>query len=165
MDREADNRSGPSQASVEIGVAIASALFGVIVIAGSVRIGTGWGVDGPASGFFPFYIGVAISVGSAINLVHSLRIDRRQMFAEWGQLRQVVSVVIPTAIYVAVVPWIGLYVASLLLIAGFMVLLGGYRLHTAAASAATLIALTYVTFEWWFLVPLPKGLLEDLLGL
>jgi putative tricarboxylic transport membrane protein len=150
---------------MEIGVAIATALFGLIVIAGSVRIGTSWGSDGPRSGFFPFYVGVLIVSGSAINLVHSLRIDRRQVFARWSQLRQVVSLVIPTAIYVAVVPWIGLYVASLLLIAGFMVLLGGYRLHIAVAIAATLITLTYVTFEWWFLLPLPKGPIEDMLGL
>jgi putative tricarboxylic transport membrane protein len=165
MDREADSRSGPSQASVEVGVAIATALFGLIVIVGSVRIGTGWGTDGPRSGFFPFYVGLAIVAGSAINLVRSLRIERRQVFAEWSQLRQVVSIVIPTAIFVAVVPWIGLYVASLLLIAAFMVLLGGYRLGTAATIAATLIALTYMTFEWWFLLPLPKGPLEDLVGL
>ena len=50
----------------------------------------------------------------------------QKLFADWAQLRQVLSVVIPTAVYVALVPWLGLYVASLLLIAVFMKWLGRY---------------------------------------
>ena len=158
-------QSGPSQVATEIGVALATALFGLIVIIGSLRVGVGWGADGPRSGSFPFYTGLAIVIASAVNLVQSFGIDRRRLFADWSQLRQVVAVVIPTAVYVAVVPWIGLYVASILLIAGFMVWLGGYHLLLAATVAIATVALTYLTFEWWFLVPLPKGPLEDLLGL
>ena len=157
--------AGPSQAGVEIGVAVATAAFGLIVIAGSLRVGIGWGTDGPRSGFFPFYVGLAIVGASIVNLVTSFGIERRQVFAEWSQLRQVVAVVIPTAIYVFAVPWIGLYVASALLIAGFMVWLGGYRPERAVLLAVAIMALTYLTFERWFLVPLPKGPLEDLLGL
>ena len=158
-------QSGPSQAAIEIGVALATVLFGLIVIIGSLRVGIGWGANGPRSGFVPFYVGLAIVIASAVNLVQSFGIDRRRLFADWSQLRQVVAMVIPTAVYVAVVPWIGLYVASILLIAGFMVWLGGYRPLRAAAVAIVTVALTYLTFEWWFLVPLPKGPLEDLLGL
>jgi hypothetical protein len=165
MSAEPSNRAGPSQVSVEIGVAIATALLGAIVIIGSLRVGIGWGSDGPKSGFFPFYVGLAIVGASAINLVQSLGIDRRRMFAEWSQLRQVIKVVVPTAIYVVAIPWIGLYVASALLIGGFMIWLGGYRPQSAVPLAVGLMILTYLTFEQWFLVPLPKGPLEDLLGL
>ena len=141
---------------------LATALFGLIVIIGSLQVGVGWGADGPRSGFFPFYLGLAIVIASAVNLVQSFGIDRRRLFADWSQLRQVVAVVIPTAVYVAVVPWIGLYVASILLIAGFMVWLGGYHLLLCRHGRHRTVALTYLTFEWWFLVPLPKGPLEDL---
>ena len=41
----------------------------------------------------------------------------REVFASWGQLRQVLSVVIPTTVYVFAVPILGMYVSSGLLIA------------------------------------------------
>jgi hypothetical protein len=165
MSHVAHNRAWLAQRPVEIGVAAAIAVFGLIVIAGSVRAGIGWGTDGPRSGFFPFYVGATIIAASVVNLFHGFGSDPRRMFAEWGQLLQVVSVVIPTAVYVLAVPWIGLYVASIVLIAGFMVWLGKYRFASAAAIAVTIMVLVYLTFERWFLVPLPKGPLEELLGL
>ena len=98
----------------------------LIVIAGSVQAGIGWGSEGPKAGFFPFYIGLTILGSSIINFATVLaeRPDR-QLFAEWGQLRKVLSMLVPTTIYVALVPWLGIYVASALLIAVFMRWLGG----------------------------------------
>jgi hypothetical protein len=75
------------------------------------------------------------------------------------------SVVVPTAIYVGSMPFIGLYVASMVFIAWFMRWLGGYRWLTTIAIAVGMPVLTYLVFERWFLVPLPKGPLEEWLGL
>ena len=61
--------------------------------------------------------------------------DAGQVFADWGQLRQVVSVLVPTIIYVGLVPYIGIYVASALLIAFFMRWFGKYTWQIAAAVA------------------------------
>ena len=80
-------------------------------ITGSVKAGINWGAEGPRAGFFPFYIGIFIVASSAINLWNGLREDNDGLFAEWGQLRHVMSVVIPTAIYVGAMPFTGLYVA------------------------------------------------------
>jgi len=33
---------------------------GVLVIWDSLRLGVGWGTDGPKSGFFPFWLGLAL---------------------------------------------------------------------------------------------------------
>ena len=49
-----------------------------------------------------------------------------RLFAEWGQLRQVMSVVVPTAIYVGAMPFTGLYLASIIFIGWFMRWLGKY---------------------------------------
>jgi hypothetical protein len=87
-----------------------------------------------------------------------------QLFAEWGQLGKVMSMLVPTAIYVALVPWIGIYVASMLLIAVFMRWLGRYGWGRIAAIAVGVPVVTFIIFEKWFLVPLPKGLIEELLG-
>ena len=157
--------AGPSQRTMEIAVAVAMLLFAGIVIYGALQAGINWGAEGPRAGFFPFYVGVLIMIASLVNLAHSLREPRKRLFAEWGQLRQVVSVVLPLAIYVALVPWLGLYVSSLLLIAVFMRWLGGYGWGPVAALAIGVPAAAYVMFEKWFLVPLPKGPIEDLLGL
>jgi hypothetical protein len=159
-----DARSGPSQRGVESGVAIAIAVFALIVIYGSIQAGIGWGDEGPKAGFFPFYVGIAILISSIVNLVQARGVPRSDLFAEWGQLRQVLSVVIPTAIYVGVIPWIGIYVSSTLLVAFFMRRLGGYgwALITAIALGVPLVA--FLVFERWFLVPLPKGPIEALLG-
>src|SRR3990170_7666109 len=97
---------GPSHKVVETGVTLLVGLFGVIVILGSIRAGINWGAEGPRAGFFPFYIGLLILLSTAINLLNLFREERDGLFAEWHQLRQVLSVVIPTAIYVAAIPFI-----------------------------------------------------------
>lgn len=113
MSTQESHNEGPSYRSVEVGVALAVMAFGAIVIAGSISAGIRWGAEGPKAGFFPFYIGIAIIISGAINLWNGIKPDSQGgLFAEWGQLRQVLSVVIPTAIYVASMPFIGLYVAS-----------------------------------------------------
>ncbi|MDA9468916.1 tripartite tricarboxylate transporter TctB family protein [Bradyrhizobium sp. CCBAU 53415] len=156
---------GPTHKTLEIGMALLIGAFGLVVIFGSLKAGINWGAEGPRAGFFPFYVGAAIVVASAINLWHAQRDDDGRLFAEWRQLRQVMSVVVPTAIYVGSMPFIGLYVASMVFIPWFMRWLGGYRWLTTIAVAVGMPVLTYLVFERWFLVPLPKGPFEEWLGL
>jgi putative tricarboxylic transport membrane protein len=157
---------GPSHRWVEAGVAVAIILFGVIVIIGALQVGIGWGPEGPKSGFFPFYLGVLIIAASIANLVRAvIELDRQALFAEWSQIGQVMSVIIPTAVYVVAVPWLGIYVSSFVLIAFFMKWFGRYGWGLTLAVAVGMPAITYMLFEKWFMIPLPKGPIEDLLGL
>jgi len=150
---------------VEIGVAAFMALLALIGIFGSLKVGIGWGDEGPRAGFFPFYVSLVILGSCIINTITVLATTARtRVFAEWGQLRQVVSVLAPTIVYVALVPYIGIYVASALLIGFFMVWFGRYNLILSAAVAVVVPILTFLMFEIWFLVPLPKGALESMLG-
>ncbi len=166
MSTQETSPSGPSHRSVEAGLTVLIMIFGAIVIVGSISAGINWGAEGPRAGFFPFYIGIAIVLSSVVNMWNMFRDDDGTgLFAEWIQLRQVMSVVIPTAIYVAAIPFIGLYVASIVLIGWFMRRLGKYGWLMVALVAIGMPALTYIVFEKWFLVPLPKGPLEELLGL
>jgi len=156
---------GPLHATIEMWTALAMAAFGLIVIAGSLQVGIGWGAEGPRSGFFPFYLGIIIVLSSAINLIHARHEHDGRIFATWSQLRQVLSVVIPTTIYVLAIPYTGMYVASFVLIAGFMIWLGRYGALFSIGIAAVVVIAIYFTFERWFLVPLPKGPIEYWLGL
>ena len=157
--------AGPRQHLVEVGVAAAMILLGVIAVIGSLRVGTGWGAEGPKSGFFPFWIGLIVIGTSLYNLVRAYTHGSRKVFATWHQIAQVLKVVLPLTIYVGAVPWLGIYVASALLIAGFMRWIGRYGWLLTAAISIGLPIIVYITFEIWFLVPLPKGPLEDMLGL
>ncbi len=157
--------TGPSHRSVEVGVAAFMALLALIGVYGSIKVGIGWGDEGPRAGFFPFYVSLVVLVSCAINMFAALAVpDDGRVFAEWGQLRQVLWVLVPTIVYVGLIPFIGIYVASAVLIAFFMRLFGRYGWIVTVAVSVAVPIMTFLMFETWFLVPLPKGPLESMLG-
>src|SRR5262249_48960211 len=97
--------TGPSHRGVAIGVAAFMALLALVGIYGSLKVGIGWGSEGPKAGFFPFYVSLAAIIASAVNLAKIFATaDDGELFASWGQLRLVLAVVIPTAISRSVFP-------------------------------------------------------------
>ena len=155
--------------SVRTAEILIAALFLVIagvVIYDSSRIGFGWALDGPQTGYFPFYIGVLIAIASVANLVHAFFSTElgRKAFVKREQFRAVVAVLVPMAIYIAVIYFVGIYVASLLFIAIFMRWLGRFGWTKIALVSLLVPAGLFLMFEIWFLVPLPKGPLEALFG-
>ena len=161
----ASAEAGPKYRAVEIGVALASIGFAVLVIIGSLQAGINWGAEGPRAGFFPFYIALFILLASIVNLFSAFTdLPREKLFAQWGQLLRVLSVIIPTAVYVGIIPTLGIYVSSALLIALFMKWLGKYRWSIVALVALGVPVAVFLVFEKWFLVPLPKGPVEAMLG-
>src|SRR5262245_9344332 len=157
--------AGLPHRAAEVFVALATTVFAVIIIAGSLAAGIDWGAEGPKAGFFPFYIGLIILGCSSVNVVQALSMPSRgPLFAEWGQLGKVISIALPTAIYVASIHYLGIYVSSALLIAVFMVWLGGYGWTYVVPIATGIPLVTFLIFEKWFVVALPKGPLETALG-
>ena len=157
--------SGLSIRALDIAVALAIMVFAGIVMFDSQRTGASWGPDGPGSGYFPFYVGMLMFGASAIVLIQALRSQApRRLAIGWARSRPVLALLIPTAVYVAVIGWIGIYVSSAIYLAYFMRVLGRYSLVPVAALALAVPIATFVLFEIWFLVPLPKGPLEDWLG-
>jgi len=143
-------------------------VFGAVVVFDSRRLGAQWGSDGPQAGYFPFYIGIIIIIASTVNLVSALMKPGRESFVSWGQLKMVVIVMVPYAVYVALIAnplySFGFYEASVIFIAGFMRYLGKYRWpKIALVSIGTMVAF-FLMFEVWFKVPLPKGPIEALFG-
>lgn len=139
----------------------------ILVIVDSVRVGTGWADDGPRSGYFPFYIGLMLAGASGWIMLSQLSRWKRDraVFAEHEQLRLVMAVFVPMVVYVALIFGIGIYVASALLIGYFMRRYGKYRWVITLPVAIGVPLFFFVVFERWFLVLLPKGPLERLLGL
>jgi hypothetical protein len=142
-------------------------LLGAIVIYDSVRLGAKWGSDGPQPGYFPFYLGVIICICSAATFAVGLRMPKEEnvSFVGVGALKLVLSVLIPSAVYVGVVGWLGIYVTSAIFVAFFMRWLGKYPWWKVALVSIGNSVVFFLIFEVWFLVPLPKGPLEALLHL
>ena len=166
-----DGREGQAafrQKSAELAVAALFFIFGAIVVYDSLRLGAGWQeVHGPRPGYFPFYIGLLICISAVVNFVRAALVpaEKSKAFVQVGQLKLVLTVLIPTAIYAAAVTWIGIYASSALFIGFFMRWLGKYVWWKVIATSLTTVVVFYMVFEIWFKVPLPKGPLERLLGL
>jgi len=167
MSQQAGERGAFSYKSAELAVAGFFILLGAIVIFDSVRLGAKWGSDGPQAGYFPFYLGVIICFSAGITFVRGLLIPKGKnpAFVEVGQLKLVLSVLIPSAVYVGLVGWLGIYLPSALFVAGFMRWLGKYPWWLVALVSIGNSVVFFFVFEVWFLVPLPKGPLEALLGI
>jgi len=160
-------RGGPATRWVELVVALLICAGGVLVMTDSVRIGAKWGSDGPEAGYFPFLTGTCLIAsgawiaGSALLRWRKLADD---VFVERARLVPVLSMLLPTIAYVVAIKFVGIYVASALFIGAFMVWKGRYRwLATGAVSIGVPVAM-FLLFEVWFLVALPKGPLERMLG-
>jgi hypothetical protein len=150
----------------ELIVAAVLMLLAVLVIVDSLRVGTGWAEDGPRSGYFPFYIGVLLLLSSGSVLVGQLLKWRGEdpEFAERSQIALVISVLVPMVVYVGFIALLGIYAASLVLIAYFMRRHGRYGWPLTGAVSVGVPLFFFLVFERWFLVPLPKGPIENLLG-
>lgn len=156
---------GISVRTAEVFVALVLLALGLLVLYDSYRLGFRWGSEGPEAGYFPFYIGLVIAISGVVILAQALfgRARKRQaIFVEWQALRQVLSVLLPAALFVVGIQVIGLYVAAAIYIAGFMIWLGKYSWLKGVLLGLAVSAVAFVTFEVWFQVPLYKGAFDPL---
>jgi putative tricarboxylic transport membrane protein len=130
------------------------------------RTGMGWASDGPEAGYFPFYLSVILAGASLFGLVTIFLKPAKDAasFVTRDQLRRVMQVFVPTFLFCLFTQWLGLYVASLVLIAGFMWLVGRIALWKSLVTSFLFTIAMFVTFEIAFDVIMPKGPLEALFG-
>lgn len=167
MNQNVGSREGTvSSHAMELLVAGIFIAFASLVMWENWRIGAGWEAEGPAAGYFPFYIGLIMLLASLGTFMRTLLSRKRDMshFVERSQLKLVLKVLVPTIVYVAAIGFLGIYLASALFIAFFMMWLGKYPIAKVAPIALLVPIGMFVMFEIWFKVPLPKGPLEAALG-
>jgi hypothetical protein len=156
--------TGVSTHLVEAVVALGILVMGITVIVGSRALGSGWTSDGPGSGYFPFYIGVLLCI-SGVGIIYQALFTKSkntEVFVDRDQLKRVLAVLLPALVYVGAVQFLGLYVASAVYIALFMVILGKYSWLKSVIVSVAVVVLLFFMFEVWFKVPLFKGQLDPL---
>jgi len=163
---EADSPAVTSNRTVEIVVSFLLLALAVLLGWDNWRTGIGWDDSGPQAGYFPFYLSLILAAASLYGLVKAVlsRELARETFVTRAQLRRVMAVFAPTLLFCLATQFLGLYVASFLLIGGFMRLVGKIAWWKSLATAFVFTAVMFVTFDIVFDVIMPKGPLEAALG-
>jgi hypothetical protein len=136
-------------------------LFGVWFAAVALRNYTYWGAAGPGSGFFPFWLGLAMAILAALLLARAVR--EREAGPDWmprgrGAVR-FLGVLGASAAFVALMPWLGMALGTVLFLLGVLRFLEGHAWLTAAGVALGMALVNWAVFSWWLSVPFPAGVL------
>ena len=171
MAEEADPAEGDASAVVDTrsaDIIVYLMLLGLAAFLGfdNWRTGMSWEADGPQAGYFPFYLSVLLGAASLYGLVHKLRreIGPGETFVTSEQLRRVMQVFVPTLLFCVFMQWLGLYVASFVLITGFMWRVGRIALWKSLVTGFLFSIIMFITFDIAFDVIMPKGPLEAAFG-
>ena len=149
--------------SLEAATALITGAFGAAVVVSSLDNGIGWSAAGVESGTFPFIVGLVILAGSLFNLVQGW-LQARAVILGPSELRRLGMLFVPAAVFVGVIPLIGLVSGlSLLCVRGAGVAQARSLLLAAVAAIGAALAL-YLIFELTFQISLPRGALGTLLG-
>jgi putative tricarboxylic transport membrane protein len=163
---EADSPAVTNIRVVEIVVSLLLLSVALLLGYDNWRTGIAWDSTGPQAGYFPFYLSVILGGASVYGLVTTLltRAQAAETFVTRAQLRRVMAVFVPTLLFCLATQFLGMYVASFLLIAGFMRIVGKIAWWKSLLTAFLFTAIMFVTFDIVFDVIMPKGPIEAAFG-
>jgi hypothetical protein len=151
---------------VDIAVSLLLLAFAALLGFDNWRTGASWDSTGPQAGYFPFYLSIILAAAAVYGLVKELvaRKQPSEPFVMPEQFRRVLQVLLPTLAFCLLTEWLGLYVASFLLVAGFMMYVGRIAAWKSVLTAVLFVAAMFVTFDVAFDVIMPKGPVEAFFG-
>src|SRR6266446_1576628 len=163
---EGDSPAVTTNRTADVVVSLLLLAFAALLAYDNWRTGMGWDATGPQAGYFPFYLSVILAGACLWGLAKEflVRGQASGTFVTRAQLRRVLQVFFPTLLFCLFTQWLGLYVASFLLIAGFMMSIGRIAAWKSLLTAFLFSLVMFVTFEIAFDVIMPKGPLEALFG-
>ncbi len=157
-----------SRRALELATAVLTGSFGVTVTVSSLDNGIGWSSAGVDSGTFPFLSGIVIVLGSLYNLARGVlsgaTLASVPVAITQTELRRLAGLFVPAAVFVAVIPLIGIYLASAFYIFAVLALPKHQSLLRSSMMAVATSLGLYVVFERMFQVSLPHGALGAALG-
>jgi hypothetical protein len=149
--------------SLEAATALITGAFGAAVTISSLDNGIGWSAAGVESGTFPFIVGLVILAGSVFNLAQGW-LHARAVVLGPSELKRLGLLFIPAAVFVGVIPMIGMIPASALYVFGALAWHRRGSLLLAAVAAIGAALALYLIFELTFQISLPRGALGTFFG-
>jgi putative tricarboxylic transport membrane protein len=145
----------------DIVVALGLMVVGLLALGDAVRLGFGWGMSGPKSGFFPFYMGLGIVISTFFILLKAIKIYKKEgsgkPLVPEGGTSQILWVLLPAIGVVLLTELLGLHLATVLYLAFYMGVVG--RIHWSKVAILSIFVplSVYILFDKIFLIPLPEG--------
>jgi putative tricarboxylic transport membrane protein len=163
---ESDSPSVASNRSVDAAVSLLLLALAATLGYDNWRTGIAWDSTGPEPGYFPFYLSVILGAASLYGLAAAYlsRKEALETFVSRAQAKRVLAVFVPALLFCLATQFLGVYVASFLLIAGFMRFVGKIALWKSLLTALAFTAAMFITFDVAFDVIMPKGPLEAAFG-
>jgi putative tricarboxylic transport membrane protein len=152
--------------AVDIAVSVLLLALAALLAFDNWRTGMSWDSTGPQAGYFPFYLSMILGGACLYGLVKEFLARRTasEAFVTGEQFGRVAQVFVPTLLFCMLMQWLGLYVASFLLVAGFMIYVGRIAAWKSLLTATIFSVAMFVTFDIAFDVIMPKGPVEALFG-
>ena len=145
----------------DIVVALGLMVIGLLVLGDAVRLGFGWGISGPESGFFPFYMGLGIVICTFFIVLRAIRIYKKdgagKPLIPKGGTAQILWVLLPAIGVVLLTELLGLHLATVLYLAFYMGVVGRIPWGKVILLSVLVPLVVYVLFDRIFLIPLPEG--------
>lgn len=138
--------------------AVVLILVGIGAAFGALEIGFG-SFRSPGPGFLPFWLSVVLTIISAVYFIINLGRDAKvKLWPEKTWFRPLVAIVVMFA-YGYFMKWFGFCTATLLLFVTWMTVVAKEKWSTVALVSISTTVITYLLFEVFLKVPLPKGIL------
>lgn len=148
--------------TADIVIALFFLFIGLVLIVDAVRLGFQWGVTGPESGLFPFYLGIGLAICSFLTLWTIYGKFKKDGYTKLlmpeGALKSILWVLIPSTGMVVITEFVGLHIAAGLFLGFYMRVVGKIGWTTTLLVSFLVPLSLYIAFDKLFLVPLPQGL-------
>lgn len=155
----------------EIATALATLVFGLVIVKGALEFGIGWDSSGPQPGAFPFYIGALVALASCGTIVQTLgrkvagSAALSEDFLDGERAKRVASFLLPMVVFVVLSVTLGMYLATILYLVFTMRFQGHYGWFQTLVTAFATAAFFYFSLEKFFQIGLLKGPVEAFIGL
>lgn len=147
----------------DIVVALGLMVIGFLVLGDAIRLGFGWGISGPQSGFFPFYMSLGIIISTFFILLRAIRIYKKEgpgkRLTPEGGTTKILWVLLPAIAAILLTELLGLHLATVLYLAFYMGVVGKIHWVKVVLLSVLVPLVVYVLFDKIFLIPLPEGIL------
>ncbi len=147
-------------------VALALVLAAAVLVREALRLPIAWTGTGPGAGFFPFWLAVGVAISSVLVFRKSLRganSGHGEPFIPAGAWKPLLVVFLPMVAIIGLLDYLGIYLGGAIYLAGYMWLVGRHRWHAIVLVSVLVPLALFLLFERWFLLPMPKGSLLELI--